>query len=62
MFNVALNPQGISTIQNTTCTSPTPAIEEDATTGRTKICKNLRNNAFKWKICICIISKWKVVE
>ena len=41
MFNVAVNPQGISAIHNTICTNPTPAIEEDATTGRTDICRNL---------------------
>ena len=29
MFNVAVNPQGISAIQNMICTNPTPAIEED---------------------------------
>ena len=50
-----MNPWGISTIQNTIST--THAMEEDATTGMTKICKNLLNNEFKWKICICIYVK-----
>ena len=57
MLNVAVNPQGISTIENTTCTNPTPVIEEDATTGKANICKNLWNYEFKWKICICIYVK-----
>ena len=35
MFNIAVNPQDISTIQNTISSNPTPAIEEDATTGMT---------------------------
>ena len=47
MFNVVVNPQGISTIQNTISTNPTPAMEEDSTTGMAKICKNLLNNDFK---------------
>ena len=47
MFNVVLNPQGICTIQDRISTNATPAIEEDATTGMTKICKNLLNNEFK---------------
>ena len=47
MFNVVVNPQGIFTIQNTISTNPTCAMEEDATTGMTKICKNLLNNEFK---------------
>ena len=54
MFNVVVNPQGIYTIQNTISTNPIPVMEEDATTGMTNICKNLWNNEFKWKLCICI--------
>ena len=57
MFNVAVNPQGTSAIQNMMSTNPTPAIEEDATSGKTNICKNLINNEFRWKICICIYVK-----
>ena len=41
MFNVAVNPQGISTIENTTYTNPIPVIE-DATTGKTNICKKYK--------------------
>ena len=33
MFSLVANPQGISTIQNTISTNPTPAMEEDSTTG-----------------------------
>ena len=47
MFNVAANPQGISTIQNRISTNPTPAMEEDSTTGMAKICTNILNNDFK---------------
>ena len=47
MLNVAVNPQGISAIQNMICTNPTPAIQEVATTGKTNICKNLGNNEFR---------------
>ena len=43
MFNVVVNPQGISTIQNTISTKPTPAMKEDSTTGMAKICKNVLN-------------------
>ena len=31
MFNVAVNPQGISAIWHTISTNPTPAMEEDST-------------------------------
>ena len=31
MFNVAVNPQGVSTLENKTCTNPTLVIEEDVT-------------------------------
>ena len=41
MFNVVVNPQGISTRKNTISTKPTPVMEEHATTGMTNICKNL---------------------
>ena len=47
MFNVAVNPQGTSVIQNTMCTNPTPTIEEDATSGKTNICKNFIINEFR---------------
>ena len=57
MFNIVVNPQGISTIQNIISTNPTPAMEKDATVGMTKICKYLLNNEFKWKICIGIYVK-----
>ena len=57
MFNVIANPQGISTIQNTISTNPTPAMEDNFTTGMAKICTNILNNEFKWKICICIYVK-----
>ena len=57
MLNTVVNPQDISTIQKTISTNPTPAMEEDATTGMTKMRKNLLNNEFKWKICICIYVK-----
>ena len=47
MFNVVVNTQGICKIQDRISTNITPAIEEDPTTGVTKICKNLLNNEFK---------------
>ena len=47
MFNVVVNPQGISTIQNTISTNPIPAMEEDSTTGMAKICKKVLNKEFK---------------
>ena len=57
MFNVAVNPQGTFVVQTTMCTNPTPAIEEDATSGKTNICKTFINNEFRWKICIFIYVK-----
>ena len=62
MFNATVNPPEISTIENIICTNPTPVIEADAKTGKTNICKNLWNNEFIQKICICLCQKWKVVE
>ena len=57
MFNVVVNQQGICTVQDRMSTNATLKIEEGATTGMTKICKDLLNNEFKWKICICIYIK-----
>ena len=57
VLNVAVNPQGISVIQNMMSTNPTPEIAEGATSGKTNICKNFINNEFRWKICICIYVK-----
>ena len=47
IFNVAVNSKGTSVIQNTVCTNPTPAIAEDATSGKINICKNIINNKFR---------------
>ena len=47
MFNVAVNVQGISAIQNAICTNPTHAMGGDATSGKTNICKNFTNNEFR---------------
>ena len=44
MFNIVVNPQDISMIQDTRYTNPTPVTEEDATTGMKQICKKLLNN------------------
>ena len=55
--SVAVNPQGTSVIENTMCTNLTPAIEEDATSGETNICKNFINNMHLY-----ICQKWKVAE
>ena len=57
MFNVAVNPQRISTIENMICTNPIPVIEEDSTKGKTNICKDLWNNEFKWKYVSVYMSK-----
>ena len=40
--------------KKTTSTNQTDEMEEDATTGMINIWKNLKNNVFKWKICIYI--------
>ena len=47
MFNVTVNPQGISTIEIRSCTNPTPVIEADVTAGKANICQNSQNNEFK---------------
>ena len=47
IFNVAVNPQGTYVIQNMMCTNPTPAVQEDATSGKTNTCKNFINNEFR---------------
>ena len=47
IFNLAVNPQGTSGIQNTMCTNPTPATAEDATSGKTNTCKKFINNEFR---------------
>ena len=57
MFNIVVNPQDISTIQNTISTNPTPAMKEDAYNRYDKDMQNLLNIEFKWKICICIYAK-----
>ena len=44
MFNIVVNPHDISMMQDTRYTNPTPATEEDATTGMKQICKKLLNN------------------
>ena len=63
MFNVAVNPQLTPVIENKMCTNPTPPMEEDATSGKTYISKNIMNNEFGWKICnLDICQKWKVAE
>ena len=40
--NVAVNEQGISEIKNMISNNPTPATPEDATSGKTNICKKLK--------------------
>ena len=49
IFNVAVNPQGTSAIQYTMSTNPTPAIAEDATSGKMNICKNFINHESRQK-------------
>ena len=39
---VAVNTQGTSEIKNMTNNNPTPATPEDATSGKTNICKKLK--------------------
>ena len=41
MFNIVVNPQDISMIQDTRYTNPTPATAEDATTGMKQISKKI---------------------
>ena len=55
--SVAMNTQGTSEIKNMTNNNLTPATPEDATSGKTNICKKLKNNKFRWNICICIYIK-----
>ena len=40
--NVAVNAQGKSEIKNMISSNPTPATPEDATSGKTNICKKLK--------------------
>ena len=40
--NVAVNTQGTCEIKNMTSNNPTPATPEDATSGKTYICKKLK--------------------
>ena len=40
LCKVAVNQQGTSGIKNMMSSNPTPAIPEDATSGKTNICKN----------------------
>ena len=42
IFNVAVNQQGTSGIKNVISNNPTPATPEDATSGKTNICKKLK--------------------
>ena len=42
MFNIVVNPQDISMMQD--IQTPTPVTEKDATTGMKQICKKLLNN------------------
>ena len=42
--NVAVSEQGTSQIKNVINDNPTPGTTEDATSGKTKICKKLKNN------------------
>ena len=42
IFNVAVNLQGTSGIKNMMSNNPTPTISEDATSGKTNICKKLK--------------------
>ena len=44
MFNIVVNPQDISMMQDTRYTNPAPAAEEDTTTGMKQISKKLLNN------------------
>ena len=40
--NVSVNEQGTSEIKNMISNNPTPATPEDATSGKTNICKKLK--------------------
>ena len=55
--NVAVNAQGASEIKNMISNNQTPATPEDATSGKTKHMQKIKNNEFRWKICICIYVK-----
>ena len=44
--NVTVNQQGTSGIKNMMGNNPTAAILEDATSGKTNICKIFKNNEF----------------
>ena len=53
IYNVVVSQEDISMTKKTS-TNQTDEMEEDATTGMINIWKNLKNNVFKWKICIYI--------
>ena len=57
IWNIAVSEQGTSQIKNVINDNPTCGTTEDATSGKTKICKKLKNNEFRWKICIYIYVK-----
>ena len=61
IFNVSVSSLLKSVTETTTCTNSTPAMQADATSGKTNICRNIINNEFRLKICILMhFKKWKV--
>ena len=47
MFNVSVSLQLKLLIENTACPNSTPPMAKDATSGKTKVCKNFINNEFR---------------